>query len=106
MPVVLYRREAWSVTLKEECGLRVSESSVLRKIFVPKRDEVTGEWRKIQNEELYDIYSSAYIIRVIESRRMRWAGNVERMGDRRDAYRALAVGPEGERPLGSPRRRW
>jgi len=83
--------------LREERRLRVSESRVLRKIFVPKRDEVTGEWRKLQNEELYGLYSSAYIIRVIESRRMRWAGHMERMGDRRDAYRALAVGSERER---------
>jgi hypothetical protein len=69
--------------LREECRLRVFESRVLRKIFVPKRDEVTGEWRKLHNEELYDQYSSAYIVRVIESRRMRWAGHVARVGNTR-----------------------
>jgi len=83
LPVALYGCEAWSLTLREERRLRVFESRVLRKIFVPKRDEVTGEWRKLHNEELYDQYSSAYIIRVIESRRMRWAGHVARVGNTR-----------------------
>jgi hypothetical protein len=72
--------ETWSLTLGEEHGLRVFENWVLRKIFGPKRDEVTGEWRKLHNEELRDLYSSPSIIRIIKSRRMRWAGQVGRMG--------------------------
>jgi hypothetical protein len=75
---------------------------VLRKIFRPKRDEVTGEWRKLHNEELRDLYSLTSIIRIIESRRMRLAGHVARMGDKRNAYRLLAGKPEGKRPLGRP----
>jgi hypothetical protein len=84
----------------------VFENRVLRKIFGPKRDEVTGEWRKLHNEELHDLYSSPSIIRIIESRRMRWAGHVARMGKKRNAYRLLVGKPEGKRPLGRPRRRW
>jgi transcription termination factor 2 len=81
---------------------------VLRSIFGPKRDEVTGKWRKLHNEELRDLYSSPSIIKIIKSRRMRWAGHVARMGEKRNPYRLL-VGkgkPEGKRPLGRPRRRW
>jgi hypothetical protein len=76
---------------------------VLRRIFGPKRDEVTGEWRKLHNEELRDLYSSPSIIRIIKSRRMRWAGHVARMGDKRNAYRLLVGKPEVKRPLGRPR---
>jgi hypothetical protein len=79
---------------------------VLRRIFGPKRDEVTGKWRKLHNEELHDLYSSPSIIRIIKSRRMRWAGDVARMGEKRNAYRLLVGKPEGRRPLGRPRRRW
>jgi len=79
---------------------------VLRRIFGPKRDEVTGEWRKLQNEELNDLYCSPSIGRVIKSRRMCWAGHVARMGERRDVYRVLVGKPEGKRPLGRPTRRW
>jgi hypothetical protein len=79
---------------------------VLRRIFGTKRDEVTGEWRKLHNEELRDLYSSPSIIRIIKSRRMRWAGHVARMGEKRKAYRLLVGKPEGKRPLGRPRRRW
>ena len=79
---------------------------MLRRIFGPKRDEVTGEWRKLRNEELNDWYSSPNIIRVVKSRRMRWAGHVSRMGERRGVYRVLVGKPEGKRPLGVPRRRW
>jgi hypothetical protein len=79
---------------------------VLRRIFGPKRNEVTGEWRKLHNEELRDLYSSPSIIRIIESRRMRWAGHVARMGEKSNAYRLLVGKPEGKRPLGRPRRRW
>jgi hypothetical protein len=74
MPVVLYGCETWSLTLREEHSLRVFENRVLRGIFGPKRDEVTGEWRRLHNAELYDLYSSPNIIRVIKSRRIRWAG--------------------------------
>ena len=80
MPVVLYGCETWSLTLREEHRLRVFENRVLRRIFGPRRDEVTEEWRKLHNEELNDLYSSPYIIRVIKSKRMRWAGHVARMG--------------------------
>jgi hypothetical protein len=83
----------------------VFENRVLRRIFGPKRDEVTGDWRRLHNEELNDLYSSPNIIRVIKSRRMRWVGHVARMGERRGAYRILVERPEGRRPLGRPRRR-
>jgi hypothetical protein len=75
-------------------------------MFGPKRDEVTGEWRKLHNEELRDLYSSPSIIRIIKPRRMRWAGHVARMREKRNAYRLLVGKPEGKRPLGRPRRRW
>jgi hypothetical protein len=78
---------------------------VLRRIFGPKRDEVTGEWRRLHDKELYALYSSPNIIRVIKPRRLRWAGHVARMGERRGAYRALVGKPEGKRPFGRPRRR-
>jgi hypothetical protein len=84
----------------------VFENRVLRRIFGPKRDEVTGEWRKLHNEEIRDLYSSPSIIRVIKSRRMRWAGHVARMSEKRNTYRLLVRKPEGKRPLGRPRRRW
>jgi hypothetical protein len=84
----------------------VFENRVLRRIFGPKRDEATGEWRKLHNEELNDLYSSANIVRVIKSRRMRWAGHVAHMGEKTGAYRILVGRPEGRRPLGRPRRRW
>jgi hypothetical protein len=80
LPVVSYGCETWSLTLREEHGLRVFENRVLRRIFGPKRDEVTGEWRKLHNGELHILYSSPDIIRQIKSRRMRWAGHVARMG--------------------------
>jgi hypothetical protein len=79
---------------------------LLRRIFGPKNDEVTREWRKLHNEELRDLYSSSSIIRIIKSRRMRWAGHVTRMGERRNAYRLLVGNPEGKRPLGRPTHRW
>jgi hypothetical protein len=84
----------------------VFENSVLRRIFGPKRDEVTGEWRKLHNEELHDLYSSPSIIRIIKTRRMRWAGHVARIGEKRNGYSLLVGKPEGRRPLGRPRRRW
>ena len=82
------------------------ENMVLRRIFGPRGDEVTGEWRRLHNEELNDLYSSPYIVRVIESRRMRWAGHVARMGEERGVYRILVGKPEGRIPLGRPRCRW
>jgi len=101
LPVVLYGCETWSLTLREERGLRV-----LRKVFGPKRDEVTGEWRKLHNEELNDLYSLPDIVRVVKLRRMRWAGHVARRGEDRGVHRVLVGKPEGKRPLGRPRRRW
>jgi hypothetical protein len=106
LPVVLYGCETWSLTLREEHRLGVFENKVLRRIFGPKRDEVTGEWRKLYNEELHDLYSSPSIIRIMKSRRMRWEGHVARMGEKRNAYRLLVGKPEGRGPLGRPRRRW
>jgi hypothetical protein len=82
LPVVLYGSETWSLTLREKHRLRVFENRVLRRIFGPKRNDVTGEWRKLHNEELHDLYSSPNIIRVVKSRTMRWAGHVARMGRR------------------------
>jgi hypothetical protein len=79
---------------------------VLRRIFGPKRDEVTREWRKVHNEELHELYSSPSIIRILKSRRMRWARHVARTEERRNAYRLLVGKLEGKRPLGRPRRRW
>jgi hypothetical protein len=79
---------------------------VLRRIFGPKRDEVTGEWRKLHNEELHNLYTSPDIIRQVKSRRMRWAGHVARMGEERKVYKVLMGKPEGKRPPGRPRHRW
>jgi hypothetical protein len=84
----------------------VFENRVLGRIFGLKRDEVTGEWRKLHNEELRDLYTLPSIIRIIKSRRMRWAGHVAGMGEKRNAYRLLVGKSEGKRPLGRPRRRW
>jgi len=84
----------------------VFEKMVLRRIFRPKKDEVTGQWRKLHNEGLNDLCSSPNIVRVIKSRRMRWAGHVVRMGERTSVYRVVVGKPEGKRPLGRPRRRW
>ena len=94
------------MTLREERKLRVFENMVLRRIFGPRRDEVTGEWRRLHNEELNDLYSSPNIVRVIKSRRMKWAGHVARMGEEREVYRVLVGKLEGKRLLGRPRRRW
>jgi hypothetical protein len=106
LPVVLYGCETWSVTLREENRLRVFESMVLRGIFGSKRDGVTGEWRRLHNEELNELYSSPNLIWVFKLRRMRWAGHVARMGEGRGAYRILVGRAEGRRPFGRPRRRW
>jgi hypothetical protein len=98
--VVLYGCETWSLTLREEHRLRVFENRVLGRIFGPKRDEVTGGWRKPHNEELYNLYSSPSIIRTIKTRRMRWAGNGSTNGAKRNAYRILVGKQERKRPLG------
>jgi len=84
----------------------VFENKALRRIFGPRRDEVTGDWRRLRNEELNDLYCSPNIVRVIKPRRMGWAGHVARMGVERGVYRFLVGKPEGKRPLGRPRRRW
>ena len=102
MPVVLYGCEIWSLTLREERRLNLFENRVLRRVFGPKRDEVTGEWKKLHNEEHKDLYCSPNVVRVIKSRRMRWAGLVARMGEGRGVYRVLVGKPEGKRPLGNP----
>jgi hypothetical protein len=104
LPIVLYGCETWSLTLGEEHILRVTENRVLR-IFGPKREKV-GSWRKFHNDELHILYSSPNIVRVITSRRMRWAGHMAHMGEGRGVYRDLIWKPEGKRPLGRPRRRW
>ena len=106
LSVVLYGCETWSLTLREERRLRVFESRVLRRVFGPNRDEVTGEWRKLHNEELRDVYSLPNIVRVVKSRRMRWAGHVVRIVKGRDVHRVLVGKPEGNRPLGRPGCRW
>ena len=90
----------------KERRLRVFENRVLRKVFGLKRDEVTGECRKLHDEEKYDLYSLPNIVRVVKSRRMRWAGHVARMGEDRGVHRGLVGKPEGKRRLGRPRRRW
>jgi hypothetical protein len=101
----MYGCETWSLTLREERRLRAFEKRVLRRIFGPKRDDVTGEWRKLHNEELNDLYSSPTIVRVIKWRMMRWAGHVELMWESSCKYRVLVGKPEGKRPLGRPRHR-
>jgi hypothetical protein len=106
LPVVLYGCETWSLTLREGHRLRVFENTVLRRIFGPKRDAVTGEWRKLHNEELHILYSSPNIIRQIKSRRLRWAGHVALMREERNVYKVLMGNPEGKRQLVRPRYRW
>jgi PAS domain-containing protein len=86
--------------------VRVFVNRVLRRIFGPKRDEVTGEWRKLYNEEVHDLYSSPNIVRVMKSRRMRWAGHVARMGEGKGVYSILLGKTDGKKPLGRPRRRF
>jgi hypothetical protein len=106
LPVVLYGCETLSLTVREEYKLRVFENRVLRRIFGPKRDEVMGGWRKLHTEELHNLCSSPSTIRIIKSRRMRWAGHVARMVEKRNVYSLLVGKPEGKRPLGRPRRMW
>ena len=105
LPVFFYGCDL-VVTLREERKLRVFENMVLRRIFGCRMDEVTGEWRRLHNEELNDLHPSPNIVRVIKSSRMRWAGHVSRMFEERGVYRVLVGKPEGKRPPGRPRRRW
>jgi hypothetical protein len=106
LPVVLYGCETWSLTLREERRLRVFENRVLSRVFGPKRDEVTGEWRKLHNEELNNLYTLPNIVRVVKSRRMRWAEHVARMREDGGVHSVLVGKPKEKRPLGRPRRRW
>ena len=92
--------------MREERRLRVFENRVLRRIFGPKRDEVTREWRKLHNEELNDLYSSPNVFRVIKARRMKRVEHVAHLGERIGIYRVLVGRPEGKKLLGRPRRRW
>jgi hypothetical protein len=103
LPYILYGCEIWSLTLGEECRLRVFENRILRRIFGPRMDE-NGEWRKLHNEEPHILYRSPNIVRVIKSRRMRWAGNVAKMEESRSAFDILTGNTTGNRSLG--RRRW
>ena len=105
-PVILYGCETWSLTLREEHKIRVFENKILRKIFGAKKDEITGDWRKLHSAELHALYSSLNIIRSLKSRRLRWAGHVAHMEQSRNAYRVLVGKPEGKRRLGRPRHRW
>ena len=102
----MYGCETWSLTLREERRLRVFENMVLRRVFGHKREEVTGEWRKLHNEELNYLYCSQNIVRMIKWRRMRWTGYVARMRWEEKLYRVLVGKSERKRPLGRPRRRW
>jgi hypothetical protein len=104
--VVLYGCETWFLIVRAKYKLRVFENRVLRRIFGPKGDGVPGGWRKLHNEELHNLYSSPSIIRIINSRRMRWAGHVARMGEKTNVYRLLVGKPERKRSLGRPRSRW
>jgi hypothetical protein len=105
-PVVVCGCETWPLTVREEHKQRVFENRVLRRIFGPKRDRVPEGCRKLHNEDLHNLYSSPSIIRIIKLRRMRWAGHVERMGEKMNVYRLLVGKQEGRRPLGRLRCRW
>ena len=96
---MLYGCETWSLTLREESRLRVFENRILRRIFGSKRDE-NGEWRRLHNEELHSLYRSPNIVRVIKSRRLRWAGHVARMEEGRSAFKILTRKPTGKRHIG------
>jgi len=102
LSVFLYVCEIWSLTLREERRLRVFENRVLRRVFGPKRDEITGEWRTIHNKFLRDLYYLPNIARLVKSRKMRWTGNVARMGEGRGVHRVLVGKSEGKRPLEDP----
>jgi hypothetical protein len=105
LPVVLYGGEAWYIALREECRLRVFENRIQRRIFGRKRDE-NGECRRLHNEEIHSLNRLPTIVRVIKSKRLRWAGHVARMEEGRSAFKYLTGKPTGKRPLERPRRRW
>jgi hypothetical protein len=105
LPVVLYGCETWSLALREEHRLRVFENRVLRRIFGLKRDEVTGGWRKLHNEEIHCLCCSPHV-RVIKSRRIMWTGHVACMGEMRNRYKILVRKPVRKRPLGRTGCRW
>ena len=104
LPVVLYGCETWSLTLREESRLRLFENRILRRIFGPKSDE-NGDWSRLHNEELHSLYRSPNIVRMIKSRRWRWAGHVARMEEDRSAFKILTGKTIGNRHLGTPRPR-
>jgi len=106
LPFVLYRYENWSLTLRKEHRLRVFENWMLRRIFGPKRDKITGDWRKLHREELNDVYSSPNIVQLIKSRSRSWAGYVARLEERGGVYRVLLGKPEGKGQFARPRCRW
>ena len=105
LPVVLHGCETWSLTLRKECRVRVFENKIPRRISGPKRDE-NGKWRRLHNEELHSLYRSPNIVRVIKSRRLRWAGRVARMEKGGSGFKVFTGKPIGKRFLGRPRRRW
>jgi hypothetical protein len=105
LSVVLYGCETWSLTLREECRLRIFENRTLRRIFGPKKDE-NVEWRRLRNEELHSLYRSPTTDRLIKSRRLSWTGHVARMEEGMSAFKILTGKPYVKRPLGRPRRRW
>jgi hypothetical protein len=105
LPVVLYGCETLSLILREESRLSVFENRILRRIFRHKRDS-NGEWRWLCNDELHSLYRSPNIVRVIKSRRLRWAGHVAKMEENRSAFKILRGKPTGKKPLGRPRHRW
>ena len=104
--VLLYGCETWSLTLREERSLRLFENRVLRRVFGPRRDEVTGNGENYIMRSLGDLYSLPNIVRVVKSRRLRWSGHMACMGEGRGVHRVLVGKPEGKRSLGRPRRRW
>jgi hypothetical protein len=106
LPIVLYWCKTLSLTLREEHRLKVFENRVLRRVFGPKRDEIIGRWTKLHNDERHNLYSSPSVINMITSRRMKWVGQVGRIGEKRNAYRVLVGKPEGKELLGRPKHRW
>jgi hypothetical protein len=105
LPGVLYMCETWSFLLREKCSLRVFENKVLRRLFAPKREVVVGGWRRLHNEAIHQLYTSQDVIRVIKSRRMRWAAHIACMEEVRNMYKILVGKPGGKRPLGRLRHR-
>ena len=106
LPVILYVCETWTLTLREEKRLTVFKNKVLRKIFGLKRDDQTDQWRRLHNGELNDLYGKSDIIRIVMSRRVRWAGHVAPMGNERVTWKLIVGKPESKRPIGRQSRRW